>query len=49
MVQNCYKKLRKTGMNTKEAMETARAQYGMDQAERGLNPAQAVGQMFGLM
>ncbi|KAL7541456.1 hypothetical protein ACHAXR_010953 [Thalassiosira sp. AJA248-18] len=48
MVQNRYKELRKTGMNTKEAMLVSRAEYGLDK-EGEIDPGKAVGQMFGLM
>lgn len=49
MVQSRYKELRKTGMSTKDAMQAARAEYGLDVADRGMDPSRAVGQMFGLM
>ena len=49
LVQKRFKELRKTGKSTKEAMQAARAEYGMDQAEEGLDPSRSVGQMFGLM
>eukprot|EP00571_Detonula_confervacea_P017654 CAMPEP_0172312300 /NCGR_PEP_ID=MMETSP1058-20130122/17115_1 /TAXON_ID=83371 /ORGANISM="Detonula confervacea, Strain CCMP 353" /LENGTH=441 /DNA_ID=CAMNT_0013025711 /DNA_START=1 /DNA_END=1326 /DNA_ORIENTATION=+ len=49
MVQKRYKELRKAGMDTKEAMTGARAEYGLDKADVGMDPSKAVGQMFGLM
>ena len=49
MVQKRFKELRKSGMDTKEAMKTARSEHGLDREEEGRDPARAVGQMFGLM
>ncbi|KAL7516021.1 hypothetical protein ACHAWX_001082 [Stephanocyclus meneghinianus] len=45
MVQRRYKELRRKGYSTSQAMESARAEYGMDQE---LDPCRAVGHMFGL-
>jgi glycogenin glucosyltransferase len=45
LVQRRYKQLRKEGLSTSHAMQTARDEYGMNQE---YDPCQMVGQMFGL-
>jgi lipopolysaccharide biosynthesis glycosyltransferase len=47
LVHRRYNELRKTGIEIKEAMSIARAEYGLDKIV-DINPARAVGQMFGL-
>jgi len=42
-----YNELRRAGMDVKEAMSTARAEFGLD-VMNDRDPARAVGQMFGL-
>mmetsp|Transcript_16419 Transcript_16419/g.39291 ORF Transcript_16419/g.39291 Transcript_16419/m.39291 type:complete len:442 (-) Transcript_16419:167-1492(-) len=49
MVHKRYKELRKSGMSTKDAMSASRAEYGLDKADKGIDPGKSVGQMFGLM
>ncbi|KAL3767652.1 hypothetical protein ACHAW5_006890 [Stephanodiscus triporus] len=47
LVHKRYNELRRTGMDIKEAMSTARGEYGLDKID-DRDPASAVGQMFGL-
>eukprot|EP00985_Skeletonema_marinoi_P020591 scaffold12293_cov120-Skeletonema_marinoi.AAC.10 len=42
-----FKELRASGMPMQEAMKKARVEYGLDKLD-GVDPCQAVGQMFGL-
>ncbi len=49
LVQKRYRELRKMGLGTKEAMDKASAEHGIDTVHEGTDPSDAVGRMFGLI